>query len=159
MTTITACAPRPRGRPAITLDNTAVRRVLSAWSTFTELADSLPEAEDIITGSTLLRTAGITSTRPLARSKLFHLLTHLDSISTREVASLLALDAGSSTAELYASVLRIISKAVHSKLKSSQRWQDAAAEARHTLDAQKALDQECWDRWCAAGGGMLSCPQ
>ncbi len=141
-----AQAPK-RGRPAITLDNSEVRTVLSAWSTFTDLVVDLPEADDIFTGSTLLKTEGITSTRPLARSRLFQMLTRLDTISSRGVASLLPPDAGESTAKLYASVLRVISKAIHSELWKSSRWHDAAREARLLFADQEDLDRECWDRW------------
>ena len=108
-TTLTTTAPR-RGRPAKTLDNTAVREWLSSYgSARWEFAQENPRAEDVLTGAASLRTAGDTG-GGLSSKRLFVVLSGLDTITTAGVSEVLA--CGKSTAEAYTRAARVASTAL-----------------------------------------------
>ena len=108
-TTLTTTAPR-RGRPAKTLDNTAVRSWLSSYvSDRREFSQENPRADDVLVGAASLRTAGDTG-RGLSVKRLFAVLRSLDTITTAGVSEVLA--CGKSTAEAYTRAARVASTAL-----------------------------------------------
>ncbi|QTD44214.1 hypothetical protein [Ottowia testudinis] len=112
--------------------------------------------DDIFTGVSRLQAEGDGSTRPLSRSRLFHVLSVCDDISADAVAQAMS-DVGERQARKYAGHARVASKAI-ARLLDQRPWMEAAVSfwspsgARQTIaEAQAELDEPYFAELRAAG--------
>lgn len=99
-------------RPAKTHDNAKVHAYLVGILSVTELAEHIPEADDIFTGVLELKTGGCTSTRTLSRKVLFRILQRCPCITVEAVRQATGRQYAQRTLEMYAALARVASKAL-----------------------------------------------
>lgn len=126
---------RPRGRPAIVCDNQRVAAFLSHYPTAFDLGQDRPALDDVLTGATMLQTEGQGSTRPLSRIKLFAVLQHCPTISSKAVADIMGGECSRSQADRYTAAARVASKAIASHLDRHPAWEQEAATLAASMEA------------------------
>lgn len=113
---------RGRGRPSIKHDNRRVSAFLQAFESTTDIRDSLPTLDDVLTGVVHLQTEGQNSTRPLSKGALLHVLQHCGTISTESVKATLGLNYSLSQAKRYTLAARVASKVIEHNLNQRPSW-------------------------------------
>jgi hypothetical protein len=116
---------RGRGRPALAYDNKRVRAFLQMYDTLPELVRSFVVLDDVFTGAAAAQSEGQASTRPLSKHRIFAVLAHCGSISTREVEDALRWQDYSRTAiARYAAAARTASMVIARLLDQAPHWED-----------------------------------
>jgi len=156
-TSSTATPTKAKGRPTTVHCNRRVRAYLSEFTTLRELTEMHPSMDDIFVGVSRLQTEGQRSTRPLSTSKLFHILSTCEQISTATVAEAMASTPDDRSVQRYTGHARVASKAIE-RLLDQRPWLEAAinvwrpAGGRQTiLEAQAELDEPYFAELRAAG--------
>lgn len=113
---------RGRGRPAIEHDNRRVRAFLRAFESTTDIRESLPSLDDVLTGITHLQPEGQGSTRPLSKGSLLHVLQHCKTISTESVQAALGPSYTRTPVTRYTIAARVASKVIEHNLNQRPAW-------------------------------------
>ncbi len=113
---------RGRGRPSIQHDNRRVSAFLQAFESTTDIRDSLPTLDDVLTGVVHLQPEGQDSTRPLSKSTLLHVLQHCSTISTASVKAALGPNYSLSQVKRYTLAARVASKVTEHNLNQRSAW-------------------------------------
>ncbi len=119
-----------------TFDNASVARFLADYWSASDLIDSIPQTDDILSGVLGLKTSGDTSTRSLSRSTLFVVLQNCDTIDVRSIDEVTLGRYGERTLQAYAALGRVASKALAALI---QRL-PATARTGGLKKAQQRLD-------------------
>lgn len=88
---VAAKGSRPkRGRPVLEHDNRRVRAFLSDYLVLSDLVETYPLLDDVLTGACAAKTEGDTATRPLSKARIFDVLAHCDVVCTRATLAVLS---------------------------------------------------------------------
>lgn len=131
---------RSRGRPAIVYDNKRVQAFASLYASAFDMAQDWPDLDDVLTGATLLQTAGQGFTRPLSKFRLFLVLSRCDVITSSAVAVALG-GCCPATAVRYAAIARVASWSIARCLRRHPEWESEASSLRASRDD---LDADMW---------------
>jgi hypothetical protein len=138
-----------RGRPAKQHDNTAVRAFVRCFWNASDMIETYPKTDDILSGVLALKTEGDSATRSLSRSHLFKILSILPRITAHDVGVVLGARYNERTCQKYAAAACTASKALASYVCNLTEAQAArkynsrlahmrAMDARYRADAAQA---------------------
>ena len=129
MTNLTTDSPpkRSRGRPTIEHENRRVQGFLRAFESITDIRETLPSLDDVLTGVACLQPEGQASTRPLSTGLLLHVLQHCKTVSTDSVQAALGPAYSITQVKRYSLAARIASKAIEHNLNQRPSWSTMAA--------------------------------
>ncbi len=138
MTTTASQAAR-RGRPTIVHDNRRVQAFVRRFgAVFCELAEELPQLDDVLTGIAHLQTEGQDSSRPLSKHMLMRVLHGCETITTEATAMALRRNYSRAAVARYTAHARTASKAIERILDLHPEWETSAGTlqaAREELDS------------------------
>jgi hypothetical protein len=95
-----------------THDNREVSQFLADYWSASDLAENLPQADDVLSGVLALKTEGDTATRSLSRFTLFTVLQSCETIDVASIEEVTLGRYGASTLCRYAAAARVASKAL-----------------------------------------------
>lgn len=134
-----------------TLDNSTCKAFLQDYLTFSDVCSSHPGVEDLLTGSLQLASPGSTSTRPLRRSVVFHVLKSCQILSVSATDRTTSGRYSRQQAEAYTSLARVVSRAVSAYLErlaqqprqvtQSMHQAQTEADAPHLATLSDTLEQ------------------
>jgi hypothetical protein len=135
---VSATTARRPGNATKRHDNRRVSAFVAAFDTVSDLCEEFPTVADILTGVSWLKSPGDTSTRPLSRAVLFHVLARCEDITTEATARATHWRYKRAGVERYAAHARAASKAVAAlldRIPAMERRTAALTAERQAMDA------------------------
>ncbi len=131
-----------RGRPAKHQDNTTVRTFTRCFWNASDMIETYPKTDDILSGVLALKTERDTATRSLSRTHLFKILSILPRITAHDVGVLLGSRYNERTCQKYAAAASTASRAIAAYLSTLTEVQ-TARKCDSRLAHMQALDAPC----------------